>query len=168
MKKTLLAALFAGAVISGNAAEIDINGAFTGSGFGGRGFNWYTNSYLKPKVTRHQMNGGIAIQIKSINGKDGQVYSGPIPGKAGDVFTLSVQAKGTGEGRLELLLYDKDKRYAGTLSSAQFKLSNEMVKYTKAFTIPSKPGKEPAFIRVAFLTLKGGDIYFQNAKLDKK
>ena len=38
MKKTLLAAFFAGAVLSGSAAEIDINGSFTGNGFGGKGF----------------------------------------------------------------------------------------------------------------------------------
>lgn len=168
MKKTLIAAFFAGAVLSGSAAEIDINGSFTGNGFGGRGFNWYTNSYLKPKVTRHQMNGGIAIEIKSINGRDGQVYSGPIPGKAGDVFTLSVMAKGSGEGRLELMLYDKNKRYTGTLKSVVFKVSKEMVKYTKEFTVPAQSGKETAFVRVAFTTLKGGEIYYQNAKLDKK
>lgn len=168
MKKTLLAAFFAGAVLSGSAAEIDINGSFTGNGFGGKGFYWYTNSYLKPKVTRHQLNGGIAIQIKSVNDKDGQVYSGPVPGKAGDVFTLSVMAKGSGEGRLELMLYDKNNRYAGMLKSVNFKVSKEMVKYTKVFTVPAQSGKEVAFVRVAFLTVKGGDIYYQNAKLDKK
>ena len=112
--------------------------------------------------------GGIAIQIKSVNDKDGQVYSGPVPGKAGDVFTLSVMAKGSGEGRLELMLYDKNNRYAGMLKSVNFKVSKEMVKYTKAFTVPAQSGKEVAFVRVAFLTVKGGDIYYQNAKLDKK
>ena len=169
MKKTLFAAaVVAGAVFSGSAAEIDINGSFTGSGFGGRGFNWYRNSYLKPHVTRHQVNGSIAVQVKSINNKDGQIYSSPIPGKVGDKFTLSVLAKGTGEGQLDLLLYDQKNQYVGMLKSANFKVTQEMVKYTKEFTIPAKPGKEVAFIRVAFLTVKGGDIYFQKATLDKK
>ena len=168
MKKTFWTSLCAGAFLAAGAAEIDINGSFTGNGFGGRGFNWYTNSYLKPKVTRHQMSGGIAIQVKSMNGKDGQVYSAPIPGKAGDVFTLSVQAKGKGGGRLELMIYDKDKRYIQTLKSAEFKASDEMVKFTKVFTVAGKPGKEAAFIRVAFVTIKGGDLYFQKAVLDKK
>ena len=168
MKKSLIAAFFAGAVLTGTAAEIDINGSFTGSGFGGRGFNWYTNSYLKPKVTRHQMNGGIAVQIKSVNGKDGQIYSGPVAGKAGDKFTLSVQAKGSGEGRLEVLLYNPKQQYVGMQKSVNFKVTSEMVKYTKEFTIEAPKGKEVGFIRVAFTTVKGGDICFQNAKLDKK
>ena len=40
--------------------------------------------------------------------------------------------------------------------------------YTKEFTVPAQSGKETAFVRVAFTTLKGGEIYYQNAKLDKK
>jgi len=171
MKKTLLTLFSVTAVFACAAAELDIGGDFTGSGFGGRGFPWYTNSVLKAKVTRHQFNGGIAVELKEVSDKGGQIYGKPVPAAPGERFTLSVQAKGKGTGRLELLLYNKENRYAGSVSSADFPVTEEMVKYTKEFVIPSQPGaKEPAFVRVGLFVAPGGDIWFHKVSLvqDKK
>lgn len=169
MKKTILASLSSFLTLACCAAEVDIGGDFKGSGFGGRGFPWYTNSVLRPKVTRHQFNGGIAVEIKAVGAKGGQIYGKPVPAAAGDRLTLSVLARGTGTGRLELLFYNKDSRYAGGMKSADFPVTAEMVKYSKEFVIPSQPGgKEVAFIRVGLFVAEGGDIWFQKVSLSKE
>jgi len=168
MKKFLPALVLSFPVLVCCAAEVDIGGDFKGSGFGGRGYPWYTNSHLKPKVTRHQFNGGIAVEVKALTEKGAQIYGKPVPASAGDKFTLSVMAKGTGTGRLELMFYDKNNRYAGGLRSADLTATGEMVKYTKEFVIPSQPGKEVASIRVGLFVAKDGDIWFQNATLSQE
>ncbi|MBQ9501231.1 MAG: hypothetical protein IJU70_03640 [Lentisphaeria bacterium] len=168
MKNILFLLVLSFAVPACFAAEVDIGGDFKGSGFGGRGFPWYTNSHLKPKVTRHQFNGGIAVEVKALTEKGAQIYGKPVPASAGDKFTLSVLAKGTGTGRLELMLYDKNNRYTGGLKSADFPVTQEMVKYTKEFVIPSLPGREAASVRVGLFVAKDGDIWFQNAVLSQE
>ncbi len=149
--------------------DLQINGDFKLSskklpqGWGPNKSDWAKPFGKVKKVKVGVKKDENALQITSTEQPTHVFYKKYFPVKAGDVASISIQAKGKGKVGFGFYVYGK-KHYYMTTHYAQKSVNDSFVEFKKSFTIENQGRGEVKTIRVVVWAAKGSDIVVKDIK----
>ncbi len=166
--KYLLLLLFLCSALILSAAEVAVNGSFSGKMFKGLPIGWYFNPYAghRPVPAVERTDG--TLHFTRITGRDGfGVYSELFPVSPGGTLTIAAKVKGQGRISFSLHHWSKDNKWLAFDKGPTAKLTGDWKQVIVHFPIVNKrQGTVTGKLRVMFGAGHGETLSIKELKVD--
>ena len=182
MFKSTASVLFAGVAALACAYELPFKGDFAEKGLDGfpTGWVWYDEGDTDPEIANsrswshaqakvEQGDGGGELHLFAAQDGKGTVLRNRqrIPGKAGDILTVTAELRGKGRAGLAVYGWNEKGGLARGLPAQQFDLTDEWKQVSATFTLSDYITKVASY-EVVLIMSPRADAHFRNIRVSRR
>ena len=173
-RKLAVLAVVAGVATLVGAYEIPVGGDFADTGPDGfpSAWTWHDYSVYLPhaQLKVKPADGGNELHYFGTKGSSGSALRSKkrIPAKAGDLVSVSLEAKGSGKVWVSLYCWDAKGGWVQSLTPQEIALAGDWEKRLFTFTIADSSTAEAASFELALGLKPGADAWFRNVRVVRR